>query len=374
MRTRARSHLTLALAMVLATVLVTVLAACGSTPPAPTDSQPDAQDGSSEPAPSAPETMKLTVAQAINWLAYLPMYVAHDEGFFEDEGLEVEIITAGSRPLAVQTVVSGQAHISTQDPAGATMALKQGADIRVFLPLINRNMIYLVGPPGLAKDGEVDLRGLRIAVATPPSSPHNLLSDLLRSQGFEEIDQATWRPSGSTDPSENVQLVFVNFFQELPPIEAGQADAAVVLIPYESLAVHDLGLEIAASWADTLGPFALTTFDAMLPVMEENPEAFQRFTNAMVRAFQWIYENPEGAVAVARQRFPDMNPEVVEASTLRMIESEAIPRDAVLPRDAWDNNLNGLAARAGDPGANTDYDDAVYLRFAEAANAEVLGR
>lgn len=212
------------LVLLLILALGLALAACGGEAPAPSSGQPEPQDSQPDPVPSAEPTMKLLVAQAINWLAYLPMYVASDEGFFADEGLEVEIITAGSRPLAVQAVVSGQADISTQDPAGATQAFKQGADIRVFLPLIDRNLIYLVAPPGLTQDGEVDLRGLRIALATPPSSPHNLLSDLLRSQGFEEVDQATWRPEGSSDPSEYVHLVFVNFFQELPPVEAGQAE------------------------------------------------------------------------------------------------------------------------------------------------------
>ena len=90
---------------------------------------------------SAQTNHELTVAEAIRWIGFLPMYVAQEKGQFSSQGLTVKLVTAGGRALAVQTVISGQADISAQDPAGATQALKQGADIRLFMPLLNRNLI-----------------------------------------------------------------------------------------------------------------------------------------------------------------------------------------------------------------------------------------
>lgn len=315
------------------------------------------------------DRMQLTVAEAIRWIGYLPMYVAQDKGFFAKENLDVKIVTAGGRALAVQTVISGQADLSSQDPVGPTLALKQGADIKIFLPLMNRNLIYMVGPKGAATGDNVDPRGMRIAVATPPSSPHNVLANLLREKGFEEVDRATWRPKGSTNQKEYVRLMFVGFFQELPPVSAGQADAAVVLTPYESIAVHDVGLQVLYSWAQGSGPFALTIFSALSERLKAKRDAFQAFTNAMTKTFDWMYANPDETAAVAAKWFPKLNPAVVKEAVGRMLRENAIPKDGIVPKDGYQANIFGLAARAGDPGANVPYGDAVVTEFGERAKA-----
>jgi NitT/TauT family transport system substrate-binding protein len=313
------------------------------------------------------ERMQLTVAEAIRWIGYLPFYVAQTKGFFEDENLGIKLITAGGRALAVQAVIAGEADISCQDPAGPTQAYKKGANIRIFLPLINRNLIYMVGPKDTPTEGGLDLRGLTIAMATPPSSPYNVLCDLLREKGYEEVDRSTWRPKGSTNKEEWIYFVFVSFFQELPPVDAGRADAAVVLIPYESIGIHDLGLKILYSWAES-GPFALTVFDAMLDNLKEKKEAFQRFSNAMVRAYRWMHKNPDETKQIAKKWFPDMNPAVVEDSAERMLKEGGVPESGIVPRDGYQANIFGLADRAGDPGARVPYDEVVVLEFGEFAN------
>ena len=315
----------------------------------------------------AQEKMQLTVAEAIRWIGFLPLYVANDKGFFARENLDVKIVTAGGRALAVQTVISGQADLSSQDPAGPTQALKQGADIRIFLPLINRNLIYMVGPKGAAEGDKLDPRGMRIAVATPPSSPHNVLTHFLREKGFEEVDRATWRPKGSTNPKDQVRLMFVGFFQELPPVSAGQADAAVVLTPYEAIGVHDVGLKVLYSWAEASGPFALTVFSASQERLKSKQPAFQAFTNAMTRAYEWMYANPGETADIATKYFPKLNPVVVKEAAGRMLREGAVPRNGIVPKDGYQANIFGLAARAGDPGANVPYEQAVVTEFGERA-------
>jgi ABC-type nitrate/sulfonate/bicarbonate transport system substrate-binding protein len=225
----------------------------------------------------------------------------------------------------------------------------------------------MVGPKDTQTEGGFDLRGLTIAVATPPSSPYNVLCDLLREKGYEEVDRSTWRPKGSKNKKEWIYFVFVSFFQELPPVDAGRADAAVVLIPYESIGIHDLGLKILYSWAES-GPFALTIFDAMLDNLKEKKEAFQRFSNAMVRAYRWMRKNPDETKQIAKKWFPDMNPAVVEDSAERMLKEGGVPEGGIVPRDGYQANIFGLADRAGDPGARVPYDEVVVLEFGELAN------
>ena len=312
---------------------------------------------------SAQTNHELTVAEAIRWIGFLPMYVAQEKGQFSSQGLTVKLVTAGGRALAVQTVISGQADISAQDPAGATQALKQGADIRLFMPLLNRNLIYMVGPKTAQEGDKLDVRGMRIAVATPPSSPHNVLTNYLRSKGYEEVDRSTWRPKGVNDTKQYVRLLFVGFFQELPPVAAGQADAAVVLTPYESLGVQDMGLKVTYSWAQATGPFLLTAFSASSERMRTKAPAFQAFSQAMAQTYTWMYQNPQEVGDIAVKWFPKMNPQVVREAAARMLSEGAIPKSVQIGEAEYRANIFDLAAKAGDPGANVPFADAVSNSF-----------
>lgn len=313
---------------------------------------------------------KVVVSEGIRYAAFFPLYVAIDKGFFKEQGLDVQVVSAGSRTLAVQSVIAKEALISLHDPAGPALANKKGGNLRVFLAAVNQPPAFLMVAKDRPVSGPKAFHGLNIALDQVPSLAHALVAHALREAGFTEVNQSTWAPKDSSDPKDRVNLLFGANGTQLAQVKAGRANAASVYTPVDAQAERELGMRALYSFSGKTGTFTSSAFDTLAETVEKDPDTLQKFSNAMVKTFRYVHKNPDQAVSVLQKYLPNANPADVLAVVKRLLASDAIPRNGTITKEAWDRNLNGFLKDAKDPASNTPYESIVVSRFWEKANSQ----
>ena len=88
------------------------------------------------------EKQKIVISQAFQHLLYIGLYVAKDKGFFEKEGLDVKIETAGGDAQAFSALTSGNAQFAQGDPSFVAIANEKGWEGRVIVMAVDRVAIW----------------------------------------------------------------------------------------------------------------------------------------------------------------------------------------------------------------------------------------
>lgn len=221
-------------------------------------------------------------------------YVAQEKGYFEDAGIEVEEITTGSgSPDALRTVGKGQADFGFADLPSLVTARSQGVPVQA-LAAVNQ-----VSPLGMCtlKDnvqlGSVeDLSGLKIGVH-PAGSTYIFYEALMAAN---DIDRDKVEEVTVTPPYENYLL-------------EGQVDAVICYVDAEVplLRRHAGGegslsvLLGADAGYDAYGS-GLTTSDDMV---EQDPETVQAFTDAYLKAFEYVADHPAETAEILAASAPE---------------------------------------------------------------------
>jgi len=95
-----------------------------------------------KPVEKPKELTKVTVSQAFQHLLYIGLYVAKDAGFFEEQGLDVKIETAGGDAQTFAALTSGNAQFCQGDPAFVAIGYEQGWEGRVVVMAVDRVAIW----------------------------------------------------------------------------------------------------------------------------------------------------------------------------------------------------------------------------------------
>src|SRR5437870_3776698 len=91
---------------------------------------------------SVPSTKKVVINEAVRTLLYIPLYHAKDKGYFNNEGLDVEIVTGGTATNSFAAMLSGQAQFSQADPMYVPISREKGAKTKVVAQVVARIAVW----------------------------------------------------------------------------------------------------------------------------------------------------------------------------------------------------------------------------------------
>src|SRR6201982_2176536 len=169
------------------------------------------------PAPAFAEGKKVTVSQAFQSMLYLPLYVAIDEGFFTQQGLDLTKETAGAPSLAFSAVISGSAQFSIHGPEWTAIAASKGAPVDIIANVVNGAAVWIATSPDFKFDGIKSVKGQKIVTGLMPTTSTSLFMKLLKENGM--------------DAKTDVEMIQVAIGTEPGPFVAKQADIAVMYEP-----------------------------------------------------------------------------------------------------------------------------------------------
>jgi len=268
------------------------------------------------------DLVQVTINQAFEHLLYIGLYVAKDAGFFKQQGLEVKIETGGGDAQAFSALTSGNAQFAQGDPAFVAIAGEKGWDGRVITMAVDRVAIW-----GVTFDDEIKpftdpqgFRGLTVATYPEPNTSYVVQKQLALKAGLELGKDTT--------------IVQVPFGTELATLKNKQADIAQTIEPNVSQ-VELQGGVVVFSYAEAWGPLAFTGVMTSQKLIEDKPELVQKVVTAYEHAFQYIQNDFEGTLAIAKNRLPTLDATVVEAALRRLIDSGSIPSHAKVDPESW---------------------------------------
>ncbi|MGC1306079.1 MAG: ABC transporter substrate-binding protein [Phormidesmis sp.] len=236
----------------------------------------DSADSASADAPS----MSLTLG-SIPWAGQVPMYIAQDKGFYEEEGLDFELRLFGAGSEYIAAFLSDQLDAVAPVTSEAVLIKAQGKDYRIVM--VQDNSVGIDGI--LAKDSITsieDFKGQKVAVETSAVGYFFLLQ-VLKEAGLSKDDIT----AVNTEPSAAAAA-----------FQSDNVDIAVTYAPFlqEAADATEDGRIIYDSSQMPTAISDLYVFDTAY--VEENPEAVQAFVNATLRGLEYLKENPEEGIEI----------------------------------------------------------------------------
>lgn len=310
--------------------------------------------------------VKITAAEAVETLYYLPLYVAHALGFFKEQGLDVTIFNAQQRTIAMRAVVAGDAFTYNGDPAEPALARQRGAKVKNFGVIVDRAGGAILGQKGMGKDPKT-WAGKRIITPRPPHTSVSLVQMVLLKAGYEKADKdgMMFKPKGGAD-KDAVRLIPIVAGGELAALDAKQAELSIVLEPNIAIGVAK-GYQHITSFADQFGPFFYTSFAVSEDSIQKRRAEVQAFANAMQKAFLFGHKYPDKAADVAVKRYNTQDPKIIAAAAKNIIRDKAYPVSLLVTKESYDKNFNDLLIRTGHPAAKYPMAELMDNSFAEQA-------
>jgi len=220
-----------------------------------------------------------------------PLAVAVELGYFEDEGLNVEIINTNDSTSIVQGIDAGSIEIGSTPPEPILQAITQGTDLELTYNYIRQQ----TGSIAVLADGPVkkieDLKGGVIGQASLGISNMLLSNGILASAGLEEEVDFTNLAVGTGAAA-------------LQALTDGHVDA-LSLWDTEYAAFEAEGVKLRYLTTEEVRSLFSTTFFASPKYIEANPDAISGFGRAMAKATLFTASNPEAALHLLYQGFPD---------------------------------------------------------------------
>ena len=288
---------------------------------------------------------------------YAPQYVALELGFFQEEGLAIELTNGGGADKVMTAVVSGQSDIGLAGPESCVYIYNQGKDDYpvVFGRLTARDGAFLMGRTDGPFDWE-DLRGKTIIGGRKGGVPEMTLEYVLRQHGLEPQVDVT------VDTS-------VQFNMMAGAFTGGQGDYVTLFEPAATQVVTSGEGYILCSIGAESGQIPYTAYFASQSYIQAHDDVIAAFCRAIARALDWVDSHTDREVAEAIiGQFPDTSLDTLEAVTARHREIGAWNLPLTMEKASLER-LETVMTQAGELTEEqwVDFDKLVDNHWAEAA-------
>jgi NitT/TauT family transport system substrate-binding protein len=264
---------------VTALVLATVLVACGD--------DDGGGDGSAEGGEQQ-ETVTLTVG-VIPIADVAPLYLGVDQGFFEEENLEIKTQLAEGGAAIIPSVLNGDYQIGFSNTTSLIIAGSKDLPIQI----ISQGVLGGTGPDD-AWDGVLvpansdikelkDLEGKTVAVNTLNNVSQVVINTALKEAGADH---------------EKVNYVEVPFPEMNAALEAGRVDAAFQVEPGYTGGLAAGSTNILNAYEEMATNYTVATYFASKQYIGENREIVDRFVRAMEKSLEYAAENDDEVRAI----------------------------------------------------------------------------
>lgn len=292
-------------------VLVLVMAACA--PPA-------SEDSASTGEPMRTVTLLLGFRPDVQ---FAPFYVAQQEGFFADAGMEVEI-RHEQAPDVQRLVADGQAEFGVADATDVMIARTSGLPIRYVSTLYQSFPVALIGEAGTVPTDPAELAGASIGTPGQFGSSWHALLALLDAGGLT-VDDVTIREYPQ--------------FNQVDGLSNGDVELITGFRNNEPLRLEARGTEVDLLTIDEIAPLpgpGMIVGDALL---EDDPALVEAFVAAVAAAQAAVIADPDLGFAAAEEAVPTIaeDPEVARAvldATVELWEGDGFAEGAVDP-ELW---------------------------------------
>ncbi|MHC0038948.1 ABC transporter substrate-binding protein [Pseudoneobacillus sp. C159] len=300
------------------------------------------------------EVQKVKVAEVTHSIFYAPQYVALEKGFFEEEGLDVEITTVPGGDKTMTALLSGGADIALVGSETSIYVSAQEANDPVinFAALTQTDGTFLVSRTKIDNFKWEQLKGSTFLGQRKGGMPQMVGEFVLKKHGI--------------DPHSDLELIQnVDFANIAPAFTSGTGDFVQLFEPTASMMEQEGKGYIVASFGEESGQVPYTSFMTKESFLKEKKDTIEKFTRAIYKAQQWVESHSAEDIAEAiKPQFPDTDVKLIATVVDRYKSQGSYATDPILTEGAWDN-LQNIMDEAGELPARVDYSKLVHTKIAD---------
>lgn len=299
---------------------------------------------------------KVTLNEVAHSIFYAPMYVAIENGYFKEEGIDLTLVTGFGADKTMTAVLSGEADIGFMGPETTVYTYNEGAKDYVvnFAQLTQRAGNFLVARKEMPDFTWEDLKDSEVLGGRKGGMPEMIFEYILRQNGIDPASDL------SIDQS-------IDFGSTAAAFSGGKGDFSVEFEPgATSLELEGSGFVVASLGVDS-GYVPYTAFSAKSEYIEKNPKVIQQFTNALQKGMDYTKSHtPEEIAAVIAPQFKETDSDTLTAIVTRYYEQDTWKENLVFEESSYQLLLD-ILSDAGELTDSPAYQELVDTTYAKKA-------
>lgn len=324
------------LAIFLCAVMALSLAACGTG---------TTKDKNSEDV--------VRLGEVTHSVFYAPQYAAMSLGFFEEEGIKIELSNLQGADKVMSAVLSNQIDIGFCGPEASIYVYNEGREDypQVFAQMTQRDGSFLVGKDKVDEFKWEQLKGKTVIPGRRGGVPYMTFEYLIKQNGLN--------PASDLVLDDSIQFSLM-----AGAFSGSDAEYVTLFEPTASMIEAENKGYILTSIGEESGDIPYTAYCAKLSYITENEDLIERFTRAIYKGLKWVEEHDSHEVAaVILEHFPDTDVEMLASSIERYKSINAWKSTPEMSEESF-NRLQDIMEEAGELDKRAPFDKIVDNTYA----------
>ncbi len=302
---------------------------------------------------------KVKIAEVTHSVFYAPQYVAMEKGFFEEEGIEVELLGAQGADKTMAALLSGEVQVGLMGPEASIYVYNQGSkDYAIsFAQLTKRDGSFIVGRTPNDAFTLKDLEGKEIIGGRKGGVPLMTLEYGIKNAGLTIGE--------NTDAKEVNVRTDIQFGVMAGAFNGGEGDFVTLFEPLATAMEKDQTGYIMASVGELTGEIPYTAYCSLNNYIDENEDLIQRFTNAIYKGQRYVQTADAAEIAeIISPHFKELEKEDLAVVIQRYKDIDAWCQTPIFEEESLER-LMDVMTLAGELDERAPYEEIVTTRFAE---------
>ena len=270
---------------------------------------------------------KITLAEVAHTVFYAPMYVAIEEGYFEDVGIDIDLILTSGADKVTAAVLSGDAQIGFSG-SEATIYVYNGGEkdyLKTFAQLTQKDGSFIVSREKIDNFKLSDLKGKTVIGGRAGGMPEMTFEYALKQNGI--------------DPRKDLDIdTSVAFPAMGGAFISGQGDFVTLFEPTASQVEKQGYGYVVESVGKLGGNVPYTSFSARKSYLKEHDELIKNFDKAIQKGLDYVHKNSDRKVALSIiNQFPDSKVSELEDAIKRYRENDTWPKTTKFSKESFDH-------------------------------------
>ena len=300
---------------------------------------------------------KVRLGEVTHSVFYAPQYAAIALGYFEDEGIEIELSNLQGADKVMSALLSNQIDIGFCGPEASIYVYNEGREDypQVFAQMTQRDGSFLVGKEKVDEFNWDQLKGKTVIPGRRGGVPYMTFEYLLKEKGLN--------PETDLILDDSIQFSLM-----AGAFSGSDAEYVTLFEPTASMIEAEEKGYILTSVGEETGDIPYTAYCAKSSYIAENEELIKKFTKAITKGLKWVEEHTSDEIAeLIVDSFPDTDVAMLSSSVERYKSIDAWKIDPAMTKESFER-LQDIMVEAGELEVRAPFEKIVNNTFCDKLN------